>query len=190
MADFWGILFDTVAPILGILLTFGLVEVGWASHSIELMLLGALIGLFSTIAEQFLSPATLKVISSGRMERREFAIDKPIVTIGCDERRDVSLYYDGEIAMKHAFLRWEEDGYVIVPESNAKVFVNNMPIASKKLESGDVITVGKTRLLFRGRKATSIGEVSPKKVCSVCGTLNRENAKYCRSCGGALKRHS
>lgn len=181
-----GILFDTVAPIFGTMLTFGLVEAGWWSRLIGLTLIGALIGLFSTVAEQILSPATLKVISSGRMEGREFVIDKPIVTIGRDERCDVSLYYDAEIAMKHAVLRWEDDGYAILPEDDANVFVNNLPINWHKLRSGDIITVGKTRLMFRTRKMTAAPEGLQQNICQNCKTLNRNGAKYCRNCGRAL----
>lgn len=181
-----GVLFDTIAPLVGVLLTLGLVEAGWASRSIGLMLIGALIGLFSTVAEQFLSPATLKVISSGRMEGREFTLDKPLLTIGRDERCDVSLYYDDEILMRHALLQWEDGGYVITPEDGSKIFVNNLPVMAKKLEDGDVITVGKTRLLFRRRKMAPDVEISQKKVCKACGTVNRESAKYCRGCGNLL----
>jgi len=181
-----GVLFDTIAPFFGMLLTFGLIEAGWASRSIGLMLIGALIGLFSTIAEQLLSPATLKVISSGRMEGREFVLDKPILTMGRDERCDISLYYDDEILMRHALLQWCGDGYVITPQGNAKIFANNLPVISKKLEDGDVITVGKTRLLFRKRRMTSVSATSSGRMCEVCGTINRAGAKYCRNCGSSL----
>lgn len=184
-----GFLFDTLAPRIGLILTMGLIESGWASRLIGLTLMGALIGLFSTVAEQLLAPASLKVISSGRMEGREFTVDKPVVTIGRDERCDVALYYDREVAMRHATLKWDDGGYAIVPEGNANVLVNNQPVRYSRLKSGDVITVGQTRLLFRERHAAAIvqrKEASVSKICPSCGTLNRATAKFCHRCGRSL----
>jgi MFS family permease len=184
-----GVLFDTIAPHIGFVLTLGLTESGWASRLIGLVLMGALIGLFSTIAEQLLAPASLKVVSSGRMEGREFVIDKPIVTIGRDERCDVALYYDRDIAMRHALIRWEDSGYAIVPESGAIVLVNNQPVRYYRLRDKDIITVGQTRLMFRERHAVAFvqRERTPQgKVCPSCGTINRATAKFCHQCGRSL----
>jgi hypothetical protein len=184
-----GVLFDTIAPQIGLVLTLGLTESGWASRLIGLVLMGALIGLFSTIAEQLLAPASLKVVSSGRMEGREFVIDKPIVTIGRDERCDVALYYDRDIAMRHALIRWEDGGYAIVPESGAIVLVNNQPVRYYRLRDKDIITVGQTRLMFRERHAVAFvqRERAPQgKVCPSCGTINRATAKFCHQCGRSL----
>jgi ribosomal protein L40E len=184
-----GVLFDTIAPHIGFVLTLGLTESGWASRLIGLVLMGALIGLFSTIAEQLLAPASLKVVSSGRMEGREFVIDKPIVTIGRDERCDVALYYDRDIAMRHALIRWEDGGYAIVPESGAIVLVNNQPVRYHRLRDKDIITVGQTRLMFRERHAVAFVQrerVPQGKVCPSCGTINRATAKFCHQCGRSL----
>ncbi len=184
-----GVLFDTVAPRVGVILTLGLVESGWASRLIGLTLMGAFIGLFSTLAEQILAPASLKVISSGRMEGREFTLDKPIVTIGRDERCDIALYYDRDVAMRHALLRWEGQGYAVLPEGNANVLVNGRPVRHQLLKEGDVITVGQTRLLFRTRQIAVIApqERAPQpKTCPACGTLNRAAAKFCHQCGAPL----
>lgn len=183
-----GIFFDTLAPQIGSILTLGLVESGWASRLIGLVLMGALIGLFSTLAEQLLSPAFLKVISSGRMEGREFIIDKPIVTVGRDERCDIALYYDRDVAMHHALLKWDGRSYTVTPEGNARVFVNNQLIRSQQLKDGDVITVGQTRLLFKTHHAIVAvqKEATAPKICPSCGTLNRVTAKFCHQCGRGL----
>lgn len=183
-----GVFFDTLAPQIGVILTLGLVESGWASRLIGLVSMGALIGLFSTLAEQLLSPASLKVISSGRMEGRQFIVDKPIVTIGRDERCDVALYYDRDVAMHHASLRWDGRSFAIMPEGNATVLVNNQPVRYQQLKDGDVITVGQTRLLFRTHHAIVAvqKELPAPKVCPSCGTLNRATAKFCHQCGRSL----
>jgi ribosomal protein L40E len=184
-----GILFDTVAPFIGFIVSFGLITGGWASRLIGLTLMGALIGLFSTIAEHLLASASLKVISSGRMEGREFVVDKPVVTIGRDERCDVALYYDRDIAMRHALMRWEDGSYVIMPEGNAILLVNNQPTRRHRLKDKDVITVGQTQLLFREHRiaifSQNKGKYAPK-ICSYCGTPNRATAKFCRQCGKSL----
>lgn len=182
-----GFLFDTVAPFVGMVLTMGLAEPGLGSRLIGLTLMGALIGLFSMLAEQILAPAILKVVSSGRMEGREFTVDKPVVTIGRDERCDVALYYDREVWMRHAALRWEDGGYAIVPEGKAVVQVNNQPIRHQRLQDGDFITVGQTRLMFRSRKTAAVVPKSALgKVCPSCGTGNRLTARFCHHCGHAL----
>ena len=184
-----GVLFDAIAPQIGFVLTLGLTESGWASRLIGLALMGGLIGLFSTIAEQLLAPASLKVVSSGRMEGREFVIDKPILTIGRDERCDVALYYDRDIAMQHALIRWEDGGYAIVPESGVTVLVNNQPVRYHRLRDKDIITIGQTRLMFRERHAIAFvqKEKTPQaKICPSCGTLNRAAAKFCHQCGRSL----
>lgn len=182
-----GVLFDTLAPRLGLILTMGLIESGWASRLFGLTIMGALIGLFSTVAEQLLSTASLKVISSGRMEGREFVVDKPVVTIGRDERCDIALYYDKDIAMRHAVLKWENGSYAIAPEGNATVLVNNQSVRRQVLKDGDVITVGQTRLLFQTRHSAVVLERFPyPKICPSCGTTNRATAKFCHQCGRAL----
>lgn len=183
-----GVFFDTLAPQISTILTLGLVESGWSSRLIGLVSMGAFIGLFSTLAEQLLSPASLKVISSGRMEGRQFVVDKPVVTIGRDERCDIALYYDRDVAMSHAVLRWDGSGYSIMPEGNATVLVNNQPVRSQRLKDGDVITVGQTRLLFKTHHAVVAVQKEPPspKVCPSCGTLNRATAKFCHQCGRSL----
>lgn len=179
-----GLLFDTIAPYLGMVIAMGLAEPGWGSRLIGLTLLGGLIGLFITFAEQFLAPASLKVVSSGRMEGREFVIDKPVVMIGRDERCDVTLYYDRDVLGRHAVLQWGEDRYFIVPEGSATVQVNNQPARHQGLSDGDFITIGQTRLLFRMRKPIAV--VVAEKPCPKCGTRNRPAAKFCHRCGQPL----
>ncbi|MFA0767896.1 MAG: hypothetical protein OXFUSZZB_001224 [Candidatus Fervidibacter sp.] len=181
-----GVLFDTVAPLLGSALTLGLAEPGWGSRLIGLTLMGALIGLLGALAEQWLAPAMLKVISSGRMEGREFIVDKPLVSIGRDERCDIALYYDRDIAMRHALLRWDGDGYVLTPEPNCAVFVNRQPVQTHRLRDGEIITVGQTQLIFRSRlPSAAVTDLSGKR-CAHCGTFNRATAKFCHRCGTPL----
>jgi len=64
-----GLLFDTLAPLIGTALTMGIAESGWASRLIGLTLMGALIGLFSTLAEQLLAPTTLAPLGDGTDQR-------------------------------------------------------------------------------------------------------------------------
>ncbi|GBC98407.1 hypothetical protein HRbin17_00919 [bacterium HR17] len=181
-----GILFDTIAPLLGATLTLGLAEPGWGSRLIGLTTMGALIGLFGALAEQWFAPAILKVVSSGRMEGREFVVDKPMIWIGRDERCDVALYYDRQVQMRHAVLRWDGVGYVIAPENGGHIAVNDVPVQRRRLEDGDVITVGQTRLLFRSRLPTPAATDLARKLCSHCGALNRATAKFCYRCGTGL----
>ncbi len=180
-----GLLFDTVAPILGVAATMGLTEPGWGSRLIGLTILGGLIGLFSALSETALAPAVLKVTSSGRMEGREFVVDKPEIAIGRGELCDVPLYYDRKLAVREAVLRWKDGAYWLIPQTPSPVLVNGQAVSHAVLTDGDVITVGETRLIYRSLKG-SVGDGRTR--CHQCGADNRPTARFCRNCGTALVR--
>ncbi|MCS7223668.1 MAG: zinc-ribbon domain-containing protein [Armatimonadetes bacterium] len=181
-----GLLFDTLAPTLGVALTMGLTEPGWGSRLIGLVLLGALIGLFSAISETVLATARLKVISSGRLEGREFVADKPIITIGRSELCDIALYYDPTLPDRAARLQWQQGAYWIIPESNVPLTVNNRPVRQQPLRDEDVITVGETKLIYRTRSGPRGRREGATRLCQECGSENRPSAHFCRNCGAPL----
>ncbi|MCS3921194.1 FHA domain-containing protein [Fervidibacter sacchari] len=148
-----------------------------ACRGIAWVLMGALIGSASVLVERFLAGATLKV-ASGKLEGKEFILDKPQLTVGRDERCDIPIYYDRNIEPRHATLEWTGAGYRIAPIGNATVIVNGQTVPVKELSHNDVIQVGNTRLVYRLRAGSSA-----VYLCSACYVPNRKDAKFCRNCG-------
>lgn len=148
-----------------------------ACRGLAWVLMGALIGGASSLFEWLLAGATLKV-TSGKLEGKEFILDKPRLVIGRDERCDISLYYDRTIEPKHATLEWTGTGYRIAPIGNASVMVNGQTVPVRELNHNDVLAVGNTRLVYRLRTGTISAYL-----CASCYAPNRKEAKFCRSCG-------
>jgi len=146
-------------------------------RGIAWVLMGTLIGSASVLVERFLAGATLKV-ASGKLEGKEFILDKPRLTIGRDERCDIPIYYDRQIEPRHATLEWTGAGYRIAPIGSATVIVNGQTVPVKELSHNDVVQVGNTRLVYRLRAGSSA-----VYLCSACYAPNRKDAKFCRSCG-------
>lgn len=152
-------------------------------RGIGFIIIGMLVGIFSALFEQLLAHATLKVIS-GRMEGREFVLDKPRLVLGRDERCDIPIYYDRDIAPKHALLEWDGNTYRVASISNASLLHCNKPVKVAQLSHNDIITVGNTRLIYRMGRIITVPLAS--NVCQRCGTANRHRAKFCNKCGTAL----
>lgn len=126
------------------------------SRGVALTILGACIGLWIVVIEQRLAPAILKVIS-GQMEGREFVLDKPLLTLGSDERGDVGIFGDAQVRPHHATLRHVDNGYTIESEGGSPLNVNRQPVTSQSLSHEDEVLIGQTRLIYRqkeGAKAT------------------------------------
>jgi predicted component of type VI protein secretion system len=131
--------------------------------------MGTLIGSASVRVERFLAGATLKV-ASGKLEGKEFILDKPRLTIGRDERCDIPIYYDRQIEPRHATLEWTGAGYRIAPIGSATVIVNGQTVPVKELSHNDVVQVGNTRLIYRLRAGSSA-----VYLCSACYAPNRKD---------------
>lgn len=141
------------------------------------VLMGALIGSASALFERLLANATLKV-ASGKLEGKEFVLDKPRLVIGRDERCDIALYYDAAVLPRHATLEWAGDGYRIAPIGQAAVTVNGHSAPVKTLHHNDVLVIGNTRLVYRLRAGAASAFL-----CAACYAANRKDAKFCRHCG-------
>ncbi len=146
-------------------------------RGIAWVLMGLLIGATSVLFERLLAGAVLK-IASGKMEGKEFILDKSYLVIGRDERCDIPIYYDPAIQPKHATLEWTGAGYRIAPIGNAQVIVNGQSVPIKELNHNDVVIIGNTRLVYRLRAGPST-----IYLCASCYAPNRKSAKFCHNCG-------
>jgi pSer/pThr/pTyr-binding forkhead associated (FHA) protein len=140
-----------VFDLIGIVVAL-VVRSGAVSRAVALVIVGACIGLFIVIVERALAHGWLKVIS-GRFEGKDFVLDKPLVTVGCDERCDVALFADPTIQGRHATIQWEKDRHIIEATPGATLLVNKQPVSRQALQHEDTLQIGNTRLFYRSRKA-------------------------------------
>lgn len=145
-----GFVFDLVGVIVMLI-----VSSDAASRAVALVIVGACIGLFIVVVERAMAHGSLK-ITSGRFEGKDFVLDKPLVTMGSDERCDVALFADPTIQRQHATLKWEDDRYIVEAVSGAPLLVNKQPVSRQTLQHEDTLQKGNTRLFYRSRKAGAV----------------------------------
>lgn len=122
------------------------------SLAIGMTTLGASIGLLIAVVEGALS-AVLK-ITSGIYEGREMLIVHAAVTVGRDEVQDEYIGGDASIVRQHAEIQKHGNSHTITP-LNGSVSVNSQPIGDAvQLNNGDIITLGKTNMMYRWRAAS------------------------------------
>ena len=122
------------------------------SLAIGMTTLGASIGLLIAVVEGALS-AVLK-ITSGIYEGREILIVHAAVTVGRNEVKDEYIGGDASIASQHAEIQKHANSHKITP-LNGSVSVNSQPISGAvQLNNNDIITLGKTNMMYRWRAAS------------------------------------
>ncbi len=122
------------------------------SQAIGMTTLGASIGFLIAVVEGALS-AVLK-ITSGIYEGREMLIVHAAVTVGRDEVQDEYIGGDSSIVAQHAEIQKHANSHTITP-LNGAVSVNSQPIGDAvQLNNGDIITLGKTNMMYRWRAAS------------------------------------
>lgn len=178
-----GALFDFLAFTLGSVFGFGLRaegEAGAPSRAVGLTLIGAGIGLFIGLLEWVSRAAWVRVLY-GRNEGKDYPIDRDGAYIGRDELADVPLRGDPQVAPRHAEIRRDGGGYMLVPL--APMAVNGQPIgAPVALADGDLLQIGSFQVQFQlreGQAARAPRDVvrsplpppppTPPGVCPYCG---------------------
>jgi len=178
-----GALFDFLAFTIGSVFGFALRaegEAGAPSRAVGLTLIGTGIGLFIGLLEWFTRAAWVRVIY-GRNEGKDYPIDRDGAYLGRDELADVPLRGDPQVAPRHAEIRMDGGGYVLIPL--APMTVNGQPIgAPVELNDGDLLQIGSFRVQFQlreGQAAHAPRDVvrsplpppppTPPGVCPYCG---------------------
>jgi len=130
-AGIGGLVFDTVGFIVGPM-TVGLnggghgqaVETGSVSRALYAVLLGGLIALFIGIVDLIARSAWVRLVL-GRNEGKEWPVDSPQTFIGRNERANIPLFGDPNIAPMHACITKQGGAYVIADGgSPAGTYVN------------------------------------------------------------------
>jgi pSer/pThr/pTyr-binding forkhead associated (FHA) protein len=178
-----GALFDFLAFTLGSVFGFALRaegEAGAPSRAVALTLVGAGIGLFIGLLEWLTRAAWVRVLY-GRNEGKDYPIDRDGAYLGRDELADVPLRGDPQVAPRHAEIRMDGGGYVLVPL--APMAVNGQPVSAPvELHDGDLLQIASFRAQFQLREGVaarlprdvaraplSLPPPTPPGVCPYCG---------------------
>lgn len=89
----------------------------------------------------------LEVIE-GNDKGKSFCITHKTITIGRDPRCDFQIT-DKYVSAKHCQVVFRQDHFTIIDlNSLNKTFVNGEEYIQRNLEHGDVLSIGKTKILF------------------------------------------
>ena len=148
---------------------------------------GTLFSLSLMKQEKVYSRAHLSVLS-GRSKANNFIIGDA-AGIGRDERNEVAIFKDGKVAQYHAKIKRSNGDYVIENiDNSAETFLNHQKIEGEShLKDGDIIGVGKAKLIFRlSEKEGASHESGLQDRCPACNGVIRKAGKFCPNCGKRL----
>jgi hypothetical protein len=113
------------------------------------VVLGLLIGIFYGFVENKLARASFYLLN-GRYKGKEYLLNQRNVTIGREERADVSLDSYRQVSEQHAAVQAKKKK-VIIRDKNSKTgtYVNDKRISEINLQDGDVIRIGEAQFLFK-----------------------------------------
>ncbi len=124
----------------------------WTPSAVEAAAVGACTGLIVGLAQVLLRDAWLRV-EVGPRSGRQLLLSRPETTLGHSASCDVALSGDGEVAPVHARIVRHGGDYVVADAGTAAgTFVNERRLDTPVvLHSGDLIRVGRNRVLFLRR---------------------------------------
>lgn len=122
------------------------------AQGLGIVILGAGLGLGLALVEQALRRAWVQVLQ-GRQEGRIYLLGAGRARLGLDERAEIGLFGDRQIARQHAAIEATAGGYVLHSlDDQQRTKVNGQPVTGPhRLRDGDRIEVGRTLLAFRQR---------------------------------------
>ncbi|HEV3262954.1 MAG TPA: FHA domain-containing protein [Gemmataceae bacterium] len=124
-------------------------------QAVGLAILGACIGSLSALVQGVFQPASVKVVR-GWQEGREYALLKSDSVLGRDERADIALFRDMKVEKRHAVIRRQASGFVLLnnhaPPEQTRVNGETVPQVAR-LHDGDRIQLGNVVLRFQARAA-------------------------------------
>ncbi len=188
-----GLLFDLVASLVGYPAATvaaaptgqRVVEIGGLSRAIGFTAIGLFTGFFIGLVEEFFKQAWVRVLA-GRNEGKDYIISKPLTVLGKDERADIPLFGDPNLAPQHAAIRMENGRHLLLDGgTQVGALVNGQNVQQQLLRDGDMIQLGQMRLLFREKAtASKVGRplVDAPKTAQSPGVVSMP-AHLCPFCG-------
>ena len=147
-----GLLFDPISSALGgtMLAIEGRHsgEIGGPARAVFAGLLVFGIGLFIGIAERVMTSAWVR-LHLGKNEGKEWAIDRPQMSLGRSEMADIPLHGDPGIAPLHAYIVKQAGGYMLADAGSQNgTYLNGQRISQAPLVHGSWIQIGGLALEF------------------------------------------
>ena len=139
-AGLGGILFDPIA-----LLTHG----GAASRAVGFGLVGLATGVAVGLVESALKDRWLYV-TAGPLAGKQFILYKPRTMVGSDQKCDIYLFKDSNIAKEHAII--ELAGSRIMLRAIGETYVNGQPVRQQVLMPGAVVQIGRYAFRYQERQ--------------------------------------
>ena len=125
--------------------------------ALGMILLGACIGIFTSLIVVLLARAWLEV-KSGKLKGTEFILDKfikargPSIFIGSDALKSEIVLPDPDIAPQHAMLTGDGSAFEIKDMSMNGTFINNKRIERTGLADRQTIKMGNTELAYHEKR--------------------------------------
>jgi hypothetical protein len=140
-----GLLFDPIS------LIFVINGKASVSRAIGFAVIGALVGLFVGLVEQWTKTAWL-LMKAGPLAGKQFVIYRNPTVLGSSPKADIYLFKDAAIEPRHALIHNLAGRFTIedcgTPDGT---YVNGLPVRKQVLQSGDQIVLGKTVLEYSVR---------------------------------------
>ncbi|MBI5182046.1 MAG: VWA domain-containing protein [Nitrospirae bacterium] len=146
---------------------------------------GSLLSLSLMRQEKVYKKAHISVLQ-GRSKATDFILSDS-AGIGRDERNEIAIFKDEGVAQYHAIIKRSDDGYIIEDKSSELgTSLNHQMIAApSSLKDGDVIGVGKAKLIFRYSEKAQKKNIELDR-CPACNGIIRKAGKFCPNCGKRL----
>jgi hypothetical protein len=139
-AGLGGLLFDPIA-----LATKG----GASSRGVGFSLLGLATGVAIGLVESALKDRWLYV-TAGPLAGKQFILYKPRTMVGSDQKCDIYLFKDTNIAKEHAII--DLAGSRIMLRAIGETYVNGQPVRQQVLMSGAVVQIGRYAFRYQERQ--------------------------------------
>ena len=142
-----GLLFDPIS------LIFIINGKATVSRGIGFAVIGALVGLFVGLVEQWTKTAWL-LMKAGPLAGKQFVIYRNPTVLGSSPKADIYLFKDAAIEPHHALIHNLGGRFTIEDcDTPDGTYVNGLPIRKQVLQPGDQIVLGKTVLEYSVRDA-------------------------------------
>jgi hypothetical protein len=139
-AGLGGILFNPIA-----MLTHGVA----ASRAVGFGLFGLATGVAVGLVESALKDRWLYV-TAGPLAGKQFILYKPRTVIGSDQKCDIYLFKDSNIAKEHAIV--DLAGSRIMLRAIGDTYVNGQPVRQQVLTTGAVVQIGRYAFRYQERQ--------------------------------------
>jgi pSer/pThr/pTyr-binding forkhead associated (FHA) protein len=127
-------------------------ENGNFSRAVGFLLIGAAVGGLVSLIEETAKTHWLTVLT-GAKEGRSFILSRQVTLLGRDELTDIPLFGDVSVQKRHALLTLTPNAVMAMAEPGAAMTINGQPATTQTpLADGDVLGIGRHRLLFRSRQ--------------------------------------